>query len=81
MFVIGIPFQVESVTHEPTKYNLPTVKLKRTDGIAGWLAISAPGADELKVGEFITINRHVPGGGDHAVNNDKPGTDHPVGNG
>lgn len=62
MNVIGITYRAEKVTKDPEKYGLPTVSLKRNGGIAGWLEITGPGADEICVGDLVVIEKVLPEG-------------------
>jgi hypothetical protein len=53
--VLGVPFEVKEVAYLPDRYQLPVVTWQRPDGVAGWLRIEGPMADEMKVGKTYKI--------------------------
>lgn len=62
--VLGVPFEVKEVAYLPDRYKLPRVSWIRPDGVAGWIKIEGPQADEMKVGKFYKIVEVEPSNGD-----------------
>ena len=60
MMILGIRYEVTSVSYDSQEYGRPTAFLQRADGYTGNLTISGIGADELKVGKTYMIGEVEP---------------------